>query len=82
MTPPIRPGIFELTRFEHSPETMTLRQGVEWFKKVTRGSEQYGVLTPLEEKHVNGQFGVLATGMAETQKVPAGMLSYFIGELA
>lgn len=82
MTPPIRPGIFELTRFDVEPEDMMLRQAVDWFKKVTRGSAQYGVLTPLEEKHVNGQYGVLATRMAATQQVPAGMLSYFVGELA
>jgi len=82
MTPPIRPGIFEVTRFEVEPEEMKLRDAVDWFKKVTRGSETYGVLTPLEQNHINGQYGVMCKGVAKTQGVPAGMLSYFVGELA
>lgn len=82
MTPPIRPGIFELTRFDPEPEEMTIRQAVDWFKKVARGGEKFGVLTQLEQNHINGQYGVLCKELAKAQEVPAGMLSYFVGELA
>ena len=60
----------------------TLRGAVEWYKAVYRGTEPLGDLTKLEQNYVNGEWAQLVRELAEVQGIPAGMLSYWLNELA
>jgi len=82
MTPPIRPAVHILVDLPEDPGTMTLRAAVEWWKNCIKGMKPLGMLTALEEKYMNQRWAGLVSAIAEVQKVPAGMLSYFLGELA
>lgn len=82
MTPPIRTDILVLTKFSGEPGDMTLRQMVDWFKRVIDGTEPLGMLTKLEHDYINEQYGLLCKEVAKAQGIPSGMLSYFVGELA
>lgn len=75
----MRPILFTLTERD---EIVTLRDAVEWYKKVTRGAAPLGMLTGLETKYVNEQWAEVCKELAEVQAVPAGMLSYWLNELA
>lgn len=79
MTPPMRPILFSLTE---RGEIKTLRDAVEWYKKVYKGTEPLGDLTKLELNYVNGQWGEVIKELSEAQGVPGGMLSYWLDELA
>lgn len=82
MTSPIRTTIHTLVEFPKDPGDMTLREAAEWFKGCVRGAEPLGMLTALEHKYMNERYAELCKQLAVKQGVPAGMLSYFIGELA
>lgn len=82
MTPPIRPAVHTLVDWEGEPATWTLRQAIDWFKKVVRGFEPLGDITQMEKNYVDKRWAVLCTELAKAQGVPAGMLSYFLGETA
>ena len=82
MTPPIRPAVHALVDFSGEPETMTMRQAVEWWKSCVRAAEPLGQLTAMEERYMNTRWGVLIQAIATREQLPAGMLSYFLGELA
>ncbi len=79
MTAPIRPLLFSLT---DRKDITTLRDAVSWYKEVWRGTEPLGMLTARETQFVNEQWGVICRELADQQKVPAGMLSYWLDELA
>lgn len=79
MTPPIRPILFTLTERD---KIVTLRDAVEWYKKVVRGANPLGDLTAMEQKYVNGEWAQVIKELAEVQGVPSGMLSYWLNELS
>lgn len=80
MTTPIRQSIFVLTELPDEPEDMTIRQAIEWFKRAVRGVS--GELSALERKELDGAWAGLIGAIAKREGVPAGSLSYFLGELA
>ncbi len=80
MTLPIRGSIHVLTELPDEPEDMTIRQAIEWFKKVVRSIG--GDITPLERKELDATWAYLARGIAKREDIPDGSLSYFMGELA
>lgn len=83
MTPPIRAQVHVLVDFPwDDPGQATLREGIEWFKQFVRGCEPLGMLTALEQKTADERWALLCGAIAETQGVPSGMLSYFMGEVA
>lgn len=82
MTPPIRPAVHALVEFSAEPEQMSLRDAIEWWKSCVRAAEPLGQLTAQEEKYMNQRWGVLINAVAKREKLPAGMLSYFLGETA
>ena len=82
MTPPIRPAIYVLVDFVKEPAEMTLREATEWFKQSVRGASPLGQLTAMEHNYMNQRWAELCKQLAVAQGIPAGMLSYFLGELA
>ena len=82
MTSPIRTVFYTVTDLPDDCGTWTLRQAAEWYKGVIRAGDQTGMLTELENKYVNERWAHLMNEISKCQKVPAGMLSYFVGELA
>lgn len=79
MTPPMRPVLFTLTE---RAEIVTLRDAVNWYVRVYEGSGPLGMLTTMETRYVNEQWAEVCKELAEVQGVPAGMLSYWLNELA
>ncbi len=79
MTPPIRPVLYSLT---DRVDIATLRDGVEWYKRVVRGAEPLGMLTAIETRYVNEQWAEVCRDLAKVHGVPAGSLSYWLNELA
>lgn len=65
---------------------MTLRQAIEWWKRaqgiMLHMVEEFGTLTAAESRYVNQRWAALCKAVAEREGVPAGALSYFMGELA
>jgi len=83
MTSPIRSTVHALVEFPWAePGKITLREATEWFKSFVRGSEPLGMLTAMEHKYANERWALLVKEVATHQGIPAGMLSYFLGELA
>ena len=80
MTTPIRASIHVLGEYPMDEEDMTIRDAIEWFKKAVRGAT--GELSALEHKELNGRWAHLAEVISKREGVPAGSLSYFMGELA
>ncbi len=79
MTPPLRPILHSITE---RGDILTLRDAVSWYKNVVKATEPLGDLTVLEQKYVNGEWAQLVKELAEAQGIPAGMLSYWLNELA
>ena len=75
---PIRPEVHTLVDFE-SPETMTLRQAPEWYKRLVRA--ELGVPTAMERQYMNERWAILVTAIAKREGVPAGHISYWLSEL-
>lgn len=80
MTTPIRASIHVLGEFSKDDEDMTIRDAIEWFKRAVRGTT--GELSAMEHRELNGRWAHLAEVIAKREGVPAGSLSYFMGELA
>lgn len=83
---PIRGDVFVACEWEVEPEKATLRQALEWWKRAQQIMlhmvETYGSLTAAESRYVNERWAALCRAVAEREGVPAGALSYFLGELA
>jgi hypothetical protein len=75
----MRPILFSLTE---RGNIKTLRDAVDWYRKVYAGTEPLGMLTETETQYVNGEWAQVMKELAEEQGVPAGMLSYWLNELA
>jgi hypothetical protein len=81
MTAPIRAKVHALVEFPKEPAEMTLREGLEWFKKSVRELDGE-MLRPLEQKYLNERWALLVDGIAKREGVPTGSLSYYLGEMA
>lgn len=81
MTPPIRPIVHTVTGL-FEPEEWTLREVVEWYKKVVRATKSLGTLTKLELKQVDTSWTELTNVIARRERIPSGWLAYMCGELA
>jgi len=79
---PIRGDIHVAVEYGQDPETMTLRDVVEWYKKVVAASKRLGTATSMEVKHVDQAWGHLMQKIAEREGVPQGFLAYLLTELA
>lgn len=79
MTQPIRTLVFALTEFEKEAEDMTLRDCLEWYKKIIN---KLDTIRDLESKYLNERWSFLCSAVGEREGVPTGSLSYFLGELA
>ena len=80
---PIRNEIYTVTEFEHEDaEDHTLRDAIEWYKKVLNTMRALGVPTKMETGYVNQRWVALIAGVAKRERIPAGALSYFLAELA
>ena len=78
----IRGDIHVAVDYGAEPEEMTLREAVEYYKKVIRVSAELGTLTGLELKHVDQAWGFLVGKLAGREGIPSGWLTYLLGELA
>ena len=76
---PLRPALFTITQ---RMGIVTLREAVEWYKRVYRETGPLGNLTGRETAYINEEWAELCKQVAESQGVPAGMLSYWLNELA
>jgi len=59
---------------------MSLREAVEWYKRVARAD--IGTPTGTEVEYLNKRWGSLITEIATREGVPAGILSYMLNEIA
>lgn len=82
MTPPIRTLVHTLVEFPKEPEEMTLREVTEWYKRCVQVMQRQEMMSGLESKYINERWALLVAGVAKREGIPAGMLSYFLGELA
>lgn len=62
------------------PEKITLRGLIEWYKEQIR--VQPHDLTTEESAYIDTNWGHAVKALAEAHALPAGSLSYFLGELA
>lgn len=83
MTQPVRTPIALAVEYgEVPPDLWTLRQALEFFKRGLACGEKYAPLNPLEAKLMDQSWAALCHHIAEREDIPAGPLSYFLGELA
>ncbi len=78
-TSPMRPVLFTITQ---RMGIVTLRQAVEWYKRVYEECAPLGDLTGRELAYVNEEWAELVKQLSEAQGVPSGHLSYWLNELA
>ena len=78
---PIRADIHTAVDYKDAKE-MTLREAIEWWKNGVRVGRSIGSLNMMEEKYLNERWAGLVQDLADREGVPAGALSYFLGELA
>ena len=78
-TSPMRPILFTITQ---RMGIVTLRDAVEWYKRVYYETQPLGDLMGKELEYINQEWAAVCTELAETQGVPPGHLSYWLNELA
>lgn len=78
---PIRGDIHVAVDFEDA-EKFTLREAIEWWKSVVQAGRSLGTVNTMETKYMNERWAHLVGVIATREGVPAGALSYFLGELA
>jgi len=64
---------------DKEPEEFTLRDAVEWFKKVGREVPEANFA---EQKYLNQRWAHMCTVIAKREGVPPGYMSYLLNELA
>ena len=80
---PIRGDVHVAVDHEHKdPQAMTLRQCVEYYKKIVRVGTAMGTITNMEDKHINQAWGYLVGVVATRESVPSGWLMMMLAELA
>lgn len=79
-TSPMRPILFTITT--RQGDIVTIRDAVEWYKKVYIETSPLGDLTGKELEYVNGEFAQVMIELAKLQGVPAGHLSYMVNQIA
>lgn len=82
MTPPIRGDIHVAVEYDTDPEKATLRDLIEWYKKVVRVADMLGTTRPMEIKYIDQAWIHYCSEVAKTQAVPTGALMVFTQELA
>lgn len=83
MTRPVRTPVSLAAEYgETPPELWTLRQALEYYKRGMACAEKYEPLSPLESRLLDQAWASLVHHIAERENIPAGPLSYFLGELA
>ena len=75
----VRGLVYTLTDFPKEAQTMTLRDAVEWFKKIGTNITEPNFA---EVKYMNERWAHLCTELAKREGVPPGWMSYFLNELA
>lgn len=80
MVSPVRKVVHQLCKLEKDAGAMTLREAVEWYKKVARAA--IGTPTGAEVEYLNKFWGSLITDIATREGIPAGFLSYVLDEIA
>lgn len=78
----IRGDIHVAVEYPKDPDQMTLRNAVEYYKRVIVVSNSVGTLANTELQHINQTWNFLMKRMAEREGIPQGWLSYLVGELA
>lgn len=76
----IRKTIFVAVDTEKEPGEMTLREVVEWFKKVMVAGGTEANFAEL--KYMNERWAEIVSQVAKREGVPVGFLSYMLNELA
>lgn len=80
MTYPVRGQIVAAAGLEN-PETMTLREAVDWYKNAVRVGTEAGA-TALEIKTIEQSWAELVRCLAEREGITPGALRYLLSELA
>lgn len=79
---PIRQDVHVAIEYDVDPEEATLRDVIEWYKKVVRIAEALGTATALEIKHIDQAWVAYCSAVAEREGIPTGALMAFTQELA
>lgn len=79
---PIRGSYFVAVELDGKPEDYTLREAVEYYKKLVSAGAALGTPTEAEARYVDQAWGNLVAVIAEREGVPQGWLTYLISELA
>lgn len=79
---PIRSEYFSAVEFDMTAEEMTLRDLVEYYKKIVKVGKASGTPTESEVRYVDQAFSVRVQEMADKESVPTGWIMYMVSELA
>ncbi len=79
---PIRGEYFSAVEFDQAAEDMTLRDLVEYYKKIVKVGRASGTPTESEVRYVDQAFSVRVQEMADKEEVPSGWVMYMVSELA
>lgn len=81
-TPPSRPAVLELAGLDKPPMEYSLREAVEWMKRMVRiVPQEYGDLTPGEERAFTQSWGALVDGLAKREQIGPGAIAWFMHHL-
>ena len=71
---PIRGDVHVAIEYGKEANLFTLREVVEWFKKVVAMTGRLGTPTEMEVRHIDKAWAVLIAEVAEREGVPSGFL--------
>jgi hypothetical protein len=83
MSLPVRTSFHIATDYgDKPPREYTLREALEWYKRVADTVEKGMPVSPLEQRLTDEAWVALVAEIAEREGILPGPLSYFLGELA
>lgn len=83
MTAPVRTPFFVAAEYGDKPiEEWLLRDALEYYKRGIKVVMKYQPVGPLEQRVIDEAWVGVVAVIAKREKIPAGPLSYFLGEAA
>ena len=79
---PIRGEYFSAVEFDKTAEEMTLRDLVEYYKKIVKVGIASGTPTEAEVRYVDQAWSARVQEYADKEGVPTGWIMYMVSELA
>lgn len=77
-----RSDIYTLTELPPDPATMTMRECVEWHKRIVLSKQELGVLSPKDIEYIQSQWLVMTQAVAVREGVPQGIVAELVDRTA